>query len=722
MNLTLYPLIPIWLLLPLLALTLYATFAAFRHRNPLVTQPQHHLLVTLRLLALLALFLLLLCPGRITEERNLDSSHIVFLLDHSASMSVADMEHGATRLSHAANFISETHLHHIRDYPQAWYAFNNTTTNLATPTAATTLTPHGGTDLKQAIAAIERDIGLNHVSALVLLSDGLDHSEAKGSEITPPILSLQIGTDLTSAPDLAIEPFNYPARVNTGTQINLEIPLLLHGYTSDQTLPFTLTHNNHPLHSSTITLTPARPHILKITTTLEEPGLHLFTATLPPLPNEATTLNNQRHFAIEAVTPNDSILAYFPLLNTAMRPLIREFMKDETTHFTALYRLSDHAFRIAGHSPDPALSQGLPHNATHLKQYAALILGAHNRELLTPAEALTIEQYVSQGGSLIALGGADAFGSIPPDSPLNRLLPLVTLENSFLTGTWHLTPDPHTDHAFAAQLENLIATNPDPDQLTISGINQIAETKPGAHTLLWASGDSRHPLLVSHSYGRGKVFALLTNTLHLWGAPDKRDANFSALWRQLIAQAQNPDDHHDLLQISLHKHEVSPLEPIQLTAIAHLPPGISNQTITVTADLFPASSDTPIDTLTLTPRQHDFHGTLKAEQPGTYILRVTSTADNTPLRTRYHPVICGTSNLENENLRSSPELFHGLSSPNHIFTISDTTPLQNALLTLLRRNITQREHYPLLETPTLLIIITILLLSEWYLRRRFNLF
>ena len=75
---TFYPLIPLWTFALLLPLVAVATFYAFKYRNPAVTASRHRLLVALRVASLILVVFMLLCPGQMIEERNLEKSQIVF--------------------------------------------------------------------------------------------------------------------------------------------------------------------------------------------------------------------------------------------------------------------------------------------------------------------------------------------------------------------------------------------------------------------------------------------------------------------------------------------------------------------------------------------------------------------------------------------------------------------------------------------------------------------
>lgn len=721
MTFSFYPLLPSWLILLLLALSVGAAVYSYRRRNPAVEPWQHTLLLALRMAAVACVALMLLCPGHVIEDRNLEKSHIVFLLDHSASMATADLPNAQSRLSQAVAFLQKNRFKHLADYPLATYSFNSQTQRHASMDELSALKPEGGTDFKQAFARIDKDIGLNRIAAVVLVTDGIDTSDFKGSELAVPIMSVQAGTDMAQARDLGIEPFKCPDKVNEGEELTLEIPLLLQGYAQEKEASFTVFVDAHPIHTVQLKLSSGRTHTETVKTTLAKTGVHVIRIECQTFSDEVSPLNNRRELAVEVVKAKDEVAAYFPLLNNSFRPLLREFSKDEDGAFTAVYRVAGETYSVRGHKMNAAFNKGLPKSADALKNVTCLILGAHNGELLSPSESQVLEHYVNRGGSLICLGGTDSYGKIPPDSPLLRLLPVVTLENSFRTGAFRVVPDLSADAAFAEQIRQIIADNTDSPEFILSGINQVKDIKANAKVTLWAEGDAHLPLLVWQPYGRGKVIALLSNAFSLWGVPEKRDDNFGRFWRQLVAFAKNLDEDADLLKVSLPKTELAADERVMVTAIAHHPGG-TNQTLTVKADVFPVASDAPVETLALDKKADCFMGELTGLKPGRYVLRVSSQDGQEVLRMRYKLLLVGDVLGENARIRSDRDTFRAYSSEKHIFGLDEPGRLEDMLSETVRKNVIQREKFLIFENPAFFLAAVLLLLTEWFLRRRFNLF
>ena len=188
-----------------------------------------------------------------------------------------------------------------------------------------------------------------------------------------------------------------------------------------------------------------------------------------------------------------------------------------------------------------------------------------------------------------------------------------------------------------------------------------------------------------------------------------------------MAFAKNLEEDTDLLKVALPKNELAKGERVMVTAVARHPEG-RDESLSVKADVFPVESDTPVETLSLEKRAGSFMGELAGLQPGRYVLRVTSQDGRDVLRTRYRLLLVGDVLEENSTIRVDPEAFRKYSGEKHIFTSDEAARLEDTLRETVRKNVVQREKFLIFETPAFFIAVILLLLTEWLLRRRFNLF
>jgi uncharacterized membrane protein len=125
--------------------------------------------------------------------------------------------------------------------------------------------------------------------------------------------------------------------------------------------------------------------------------------------------------------------------------------------------------------------------AEDLLGYDLVVLNNVGANALGEAGEIALQQYVKAGGSLLVCGGVYSLGKSRWDeSELAEVLPLTT--------------KPFFDLVRLPQFEPVTGTAGQP--FTIQWLQQPQALQPGAQVVL-RTGD--HPLLVTGSYGKGKV-------------------------------------------------------------------------------------------------------------------------------------------------------------------------------------------------------------------------
>ncbi len=715
-----HPLLPLWLIALLIGANLAAVVVALRRANPLLSPARQRLLAAVRLLAIAGLAAVMLCPGTLTEQLNAERSRLVFLLDTSASMAMRDMPLEHSRFEAASRFLRELNLNDLADYPQHFYSFADTATPWSPKGPPAGQLPAGGTLLKEAIATIDKDVGLANLAAVVMVGDALDHSGFAAGDLAVPIYAVKVGTSLEQARDLGFGEIKPPAKVSVGDEIDLEVPILLTGFAQPQTVAWRALVNDRELLANSVDLLPGVPASQRLTYRFAEEGIHLFELELAELPDEAGYLNNRRILAVEAVRARYEILAYFPILTTSFRAIVREFEVDEENSFTACCQIAPGRFLLRGNRLNQAFRDGLPSEIGPLRNLDCVVLAATNGELLTAAEVELLEQYVASGGTLVLLGGADSFGPLADGTPLAAMLPVATMHNSFSDTPFAVLADDRDPTPFGRQVEAIVADLADDDGRLMKGLNTVADVKPGARVLLWADTGHRQPLLVWQPYGKGKVVALLTNAIHTWGRPARREQVFRQFWRQLVAFARRTDDADDQLRVALAKADFHTDEPLTVTAtVAAEPPAAADRKLV--ADLF--AGDRLVQSLELQPAGNDsFRGDFPPLAAGRYALRVQLQEQGEVIRQRFRLVLVGDPLLESSRVATSDADFRRFSPATRTFTLEQGEELVRSLHATVRQSRVERERFLPFETPIFLILIVAALLLEWTLRRRFNLF
>ena len=85
-------------------------------------------------------------------------------------------------------------------------------------------------------------------------------------------------------------------------------------------------------------------------------------------------------------------------------------------------------------------------------------------------------------------------------------------------------------------------------------------------------------------------------------------------------------------------------------------------------------------------------------------------------------VYCGGGAAENDDLRVSDDNFLRFTIRGRIYLPEETGRLSKDINELLRKSEANNELQPVLFTPVLVLVLFLLLMAEWLLRRKRNLF
>ena len=710
-----YPLIPLWLIL----LTGAAAFAAvwYTARYGMDIPPRRILiLMVLRLAAVAVAVTMLLNPGIIIRELNRQRSNVIFLLDGSDSMNTTDMPDGKSRLESAKAFMGSLNRTDFSNCQKHSYIFSSK----AAPADVKQLQMYnarGGTDLRRAFNTLDKDIGFSRTAAVILLSDGLDHSGFSGTHAGLPVFAVKFGSEMNDVPDLRLDPFQAPESLRTNEEMNLNIPVALTGFKTPASVELKITVDGKLEKTERFELQPGGRKILEFRSSFAIPGIHTVMLKLNRLPNEAGYINNEREISLEVKEGKSETVCYFPMLTNSFRPLVR-LLLGSGKKFTAIYKLKADSYNVTGTDIDQAFKNGIPANPAAMKQADVFVLGSNRDGLVSEAESSVLEQYVSSGGNLILLGGTESFGQLPPSSPLASMMPVKSAKIQFVSGNFKLMPPEQSRSSFSSRLAELCGSEAE----LIKGINMVDSVKEGAETLLWAEGgEGRYPLVVALPYGRGKVIAVLTNSLHLWGKGSQRNMNFRTFWEQMLAYAGASRD--ETLKVTVNSSELMPGEKLKVTALPSL--SDAEQTdpdLKIESTIYPADSQAAAAALTLSREGQLYTAEFHELKPGRYILQTVCRNKTGNLGKRYMTITVGDGLRENYDLKVTNENFLKFCPSGRIYNIEEKSALLKDVLGTIQKNDIEREWYPVFETPFFFLALLIFLVAGWYLRRRFNLF
>ncbi len=711
-----YPLIPVWLILLSGAFALGMVYFTLKHGMDL-PEWKCYLLSGIRAAVIMVLVLMLLCPGITVNEQNRQRSNVVVLLDDSGSMATRDMPGNITRYRAALDFAQKLRGVDFSGCRKHFYSFNTKTELIKDWDVPEMRGAGGGTDFEQAFNCVNRDVGLAETAAVVLLSDGLDYSAFTGNKLGAPVFAVKFGSELSAVKDLRIEDFSYPRKLYTNEEFDLSIPVSLSGYEDGRESRITFYVDGKEVKQQSLKLSPGRTIDLPFKYSFTKPGLYIVKIRLDHLADEASYLNNKSELIVEVNSGHNYTVCYFPVLTNSFRPLVRQF-RSSGRKFSAVYRLRKDKFNQIGTRINPLFDGGIPTKAKALKDVDVFVLAATQSGLLSTEQESVLEQYVANGGTLVMLGGEKSFGSVAAGTPLAQLMPVKSRRTSFVPGRFRIVAGNKRERSrFADRIAELCAQT----SAVLEGVNLVESVKEGAEVLLSVEAAEKYPLVVALPYGRGKVIAVLTNSLHLWGHGKQRRRNFGVFWEQLINYAGRGKD--DLLKVALNKTKLPKNETLKVSVKTNFSgKTLKSPDFKLESALYRLHSDNALAVKSLNKTDAFYKARFANLRPGTYILETRAALGKRILSRRYNLIIAGKEINEGGNLKAVDENFLKFCSAGRIYDSAERTKLVDDIIRTIRKNDVEREWYPLFETPFFYFAVLVLLMGGWYLRRKFNLF
>jgi uncharacterized membrane protein len=256
-----------------------------------------------------------------------------------------------------------------------------------------------------------------------------------------------------------------------------------------------------------------------------EAGVQRYRVTVGPAPGELSTLNNSRTVTVNVQKKGLRVLYFTLELGQEFKMLRNELGRDPGLSFTALFRSAGSRFTLQGdRAPgDDALADGFPSSTNGLKPYDVIVIGSFPAEDCAPQQMRALMDYVSGGGVLIFLGGDDSFGRGGyAGSALDSIFP------------WRLSaqePSP-AQGSFAVRVPPAASRVP----ARLDSLNRVGELKPNATPLLTAQlGERAVAVVAMQPFGKGKVLAIATDTLWKWALqPEPLRSAYGLFWRQAV--------------------------------------------------------------------------------------------------------------------------------------------------------------------------------------------
>jgi len=569
-------------------------FLVIASRFASATAARSKVLLALRGLALGVLVLILLNPVQVNETsyRGPEPAAI-FLLDESRSMS---LEKPASRAQAVDRLIrsAEALIPGEKRPAIQKFGFGRDLVALSGP-ANDRRAAADETRLTSALEQLPTRFGASLPFAVFVFSDGrstepdsLEPTARAFRELGVPVHVVPVGDERISG-DVAVQDIDAPRDAPPGTRVPIRVTLRSRGHDGERTelkIRSAANPQEDPLATLPVTLTGGeQAHDLVIETDRARGPL---TMEVSLLPHESIAANNTVPFEIMRREPK---LRVIYMEGTA--PPEYSYLQnalEEDPNITCVSLFVDNQFDarpVLHRVGDP--SRGFPRTREELLSYDVVICSDIARTAFTPQQLeWTVELVSKRGGGFVMIGGHTSFGSggwdqtvwdglIPVDMKgrgpersefFNGNFRVVIPAEAALHPIWRIVDDPERNRDVLGRMP------------MFGGTNLIERLKPAATAL----GLSETPLPGSpvvtvfscQSFGRGRTFAMATDTTYGWGTEFEKtwgegdNRYFRKFWRNVVRWlSENSSGANRRLRVDTDKVIYRPGQDIQVTARAY---------------------------------------------------------------------------------------------------------------------------------------------------------
>jgi uncharacterized membrane protein len=603
---------------------------------------------------------------------------------------------------------------------------------------ATSLTAAGArTDLATALQSVRQELADVPVAGIVVVSDGADNSASDLSTALinlrvkhVPVYTVGVGRERFDR-DVSLDRLDVPSSTLKGSGVLVTATIAARGATGDSAT-VTAEADGRIVASQTIVL-PAQRDVVDVPMRLPplDVGSHAITVRVSQLRGEVITENNEAE-ALLRVRPGYERVLYLegePRYEFAF--LRRAFDADSAVRLVGLLRSAKGKFLRVNVADSLDLIGGFPTRRTELYRYRAVILGNIEASFFTGDQLRMLEDFVDhRGGALLALGGRQALGEGGyAGTPVADVLPF-TLETGgrrsadTSTATLKIEPTSAGSNHPALQLGPAGSNAARWDSLpTLTAVNQLGDLRAGAIRLLDGRpvprGDAR-PVLAMQHYGRGLAAVLGVQDTWTWKMDPRtpvESRTYENFWRQLVRWTL--DQVPDRVEAAAEPSRVGPGESVTVRArvVDSIYMDVNNATVT-------AEVTTPtgaLDTIPLDWTLRDdgtYAGRFVAGEAGTYRFTVLAVQGTDSVHSAVGALLADSRGADMDHAELRTALLQRIASETggKYYPIAGMAQLPDDVV-LTESGITAHESRDLWDMPAVLLLLIVLLATEWSYRR-----
>ena len=701
-------------------------------------------LLALRSAAIVLVVLLLFRPVLSYYKELKERPTLIFVLDRSSSMSIADDATGVTRFDQARSRIESWWKPLDRDFDLRLIEFSEQAAPLDDVASLAGITPEGkATSISRGLSAASEELAAEKIEAVVLLSDGVDNSSrdpvAAARSVGATVHTIGVGASLrgnAAYRDAQITGIDCPATmlINNLAKITASVEGIgLPG----RVVTVALEDDGEPIDQRELTLDDtdgSQEAAFEFRPTTS--GRHTFTVRVLPVGEEKIQQNNHRSAIAQVVEPDIRVLYLEGTLRAEYGALVDRFLaKDPDIEFCALVQTRPNKFlrrtNIEGLGFD-----AIPTDAESIDTFSVFIIGDLDVSYLRPAVQELIVRRIREGAGLVMLGGYHSLGPGGYDgTPLGDVLPVFLggrdigqITDPFLP---RLTPD-GAHHPIFANIGDFFPSEQGPARIeglpTLDGCTRVQGRRPGA-TVLAMDPTGAMPVLSVQPVDRGRTAVFCGDTTRQWQQGPRaldQESPFLRFWGQMVRWLSGRDASVDVeagIVATTERTYYEPGESIRISAVVRDAQGAGASDAAVVANIRdPAGLLIPVLLDPVPGPDGNYAADFEPATPGQFEITPSARAGTTDLVGEPILVEVGRPAMEFERLDLDDELLARIAADtggryHHIATA-------DRLIEQLDRSQRERREYlevPLYRPPLFWLLFVCILTTEWVLRRRFQL-
>jgi uncharacterized membrane protein len=458
-----------------------------------------------------------------------------------------------------------------------------------------------------------------------------------------------------------------------------------------------------------------------------EMGMKKYRIRAETIDGELSELNNTRVFPIDVRKNTLSLLLFAQQLGWDFRQIYKELSGDTSVALTALFRVSSDRFVVRGsrQKGDENLEAGFPSTKGLLDLYRCVIIGSFPASQWRQGQLQALVEYVREGGAVIFLGGEHSFGQggysrtvIEPLFPWN----ISAGEPELQTGQFTVNvPLSAVNHSIVSETSQLISQT---SGAVIESINLSGPLRSGAINLLDASLGSRTVSVVAlQRYGQGQTMGVATNTMWKWTQEsDELKQAYSHFWRQSVRNLSQWEEGERFIGVKWDKQRYKPGE--QASASIRVAGRYNPGQLHIKATLKAGDELESISVEPMMGRDNTFRAEMVFSKRAEYLFEVHAHVGEKLLESYEKTLVVGPSVNEGANLEVDHAFLDNLAmrSGGAYFRENEQDNLVEALRSRIIDYAVSVE-IPLVQDKYIYILIFLgILMLEWTMRRRMNLF